>query len=133
MTDEPRRLRRSHDRKIAGVAAGVADYLDLDPTLVRLGFVVVALLGLGSAVIVYVALWLIMPEAGAEPAGPVAPRPQSKLLLAVLAVVLVLSLAGGLAWVAAFGLQVLRLPPPVWIIVIVGAYLILRSRRARTS
>ncbi len=49
---------------VAGVAAGIADYLDLDPTVVRLGFVGLALLG-GLAVPLYLAGWLLIPDEGA--------------------------------------------------------------------
>jgi phage shock protein PspC (stress-responsive transcriptional regulator) len=45
------------------VAAGVADYFEVDPTLVRLGFVGLALLG-GLAVPLYVAGWLLIPDEG---------------------------------------------------------------------
>ena len=46
---------------VAGVAAGFADYLGVDPTLVRIGFVVLALMG-GIAVPLYLAGWLLIPE-----------------------------------------------------------------------
>ena len=46
---------------LAGVAAGVADYFDVDPTLVRIGFVVLAFLG-GLAVPLYLAGWLLIPD-----------------------------------------------------------------------
>ncbi len=46
---------------LAGVASGLADYFDIDPTLVRIGFVVLALLG-GLAVPLYLAGWLLIPE-----------------------------------------------------------------------
>jgi len=46
------------------VAAGLADYLDLDPTVVRLGFVGLALFG-GLAVPLYLAGWLLIPDEGA--------------------------------------------------------------------
>lgn len=60
----PRRLtRRSDDRMISGVCSGVADYLDIDVTLVRLLTVVGAIFGLGSLVIAYVVAWVLMPEA----------------------------------------------------------------------
>ena len=50
---------------VAGVAAGLADYFDIDPTLVRIGFVVLALLG-GLAVPLYLAGWLLIPEEDAD-------------------------------------------------------------------
>ena len=46
---------------LAGVAAGVADYFDVDPTIIRVGFVALALLG-GLAVPLYVAGWLLIPD-----------------------------------------------------------------------
>lgn len=52
-------------RMLAGVAVGLAEYLDVDPTLVRVGFVVLTLLG-GLAVPLYLAGWLLIPEVGAD-------------------------------------------------------------------
>ncbi len=46
---------------LAGVAVGVADYFDVDPTVVRIGFVALAFLG-GLAVPLYVAGWLLIPD-----------------------------------------------------------------------
>ncbi|MDR3446132.1 MULTISPECIES: PspC domain-containing protein [Dyella] len=57
-----KRLHRSlTDRKIAGVCGGVAEYLGWDSTLVRLLWVVLTLLG-GSGVLIYIVLWIVMPE-----------------------------------------------------------------------
>lgn len=53
------------DRMLAGVAVGLAEYFDIDPTLVRVGFVALSLLG-GLAVPLYLAGWLLIPERGAE-------------------------------------------------------------------
>lgn len=59
---EPKRLYRSlTDRKIAGVAGGLAEYFDTDPLLIRLAFVVLALAG-GGGVLIYFILWVITPE-----------------------------------------------------------------------
>jgi phage shock protein PspC (stress-responsive transcriptional regulator) len=59
-------LRRAgRNRMLAGVAAGLAEYFDVDPTLVRIGFVALSLLG-GIAVPLYMAGWLLIPEEGAE-------------------------------------------------------------------
>ncbi len=57
--------RAGSGRMIAGVAAGLADYLDVDPTLVRIGFVVLALMG-GIALPLYLAGWLLIPDEGSE-------------------------------------------------------------------
>ena len=48
-------------RMLAGVAGGVADYFDVDPTLVRIGFVALAFLG-GLAVPLYLAGWALIPD-----------------------------------------------------------------------
>lgn len=49
------------DKKISGVCGGIAEYFDLDPTLVRLGWVIFCLAG-GSGVIGYIIAAMIMPH-----------------------------------------------------------------------
>jgi len=57
-----KRLHRSlTDRKIAGVCGGIAEYLGWDPTLVRLLWVILTLLG-GSGILIYIVLWIVMPD-----------------------------------------------------------------------
>ena len=58
----PKRLVRSRDRMLGGVCAGLADYFGLDVNLVRILTVVATVLGVGSLVIVYIALWIMLPE-----------------------------------------------------------------------
>ena len=58
---EKRLVRSSTNKMVAGVAAGLADYLDLDPSIVRILFVVLALLG-GPGILLYIIMWIIMPE-----------------------------------------------------------------------
>jgi phage shock protein PspC (stress-responsive transcriptional regulator) len=58
---EQRLHRAGRGRMVAGVAAGVADYFDVDPTIVRIGFVVLTLMG-GVAVPLYLAGWLLIPD-----------------------------------------------------------------------
>jgi len=59
---ESKRLYRStDDSMIAGVAGGLAEYVGIDPTVVRLGFVLATVLG-GPGLIVYIVLALIMPR-----------------------------------------------------------------------
>lgn len=59
---ENKRLYRSTtDRKIAGVAAGLADYFNMDPLLVRLIFIILTI-AYGSSVLIYVILWIVTPE-----------------------------------------------------------------------
>ena len=63
---QPRVLcRPKDDRMLAGVAAGIAQYLDVDPTLIRIAFAVLTLFG-GAAVLVYLAGWLLIPEEGSD-------------------------------------------------------------------
>jgi phage shock protein PspC (stress-responsive transcriptional regulator) len=52
-------------RMVAGVALAVADYFDLDVTVVRIAFVVLSLLG-GLAVPLYLAAWVLVPEEGCD-------------------------------------------------------------------
>ncbi len=62
----PMRLHRLRSgRMIAGVAAGLADYVGVDPTVVRVVFVALALMG-GIAVPIYLAGWLLIPNEGSE-------------------------------------------------------------------
>ena len=53
------------DRMLAGVAAGIARYLGVDVTAVRIILAVLALVG-GAGVPIYLAGWLLIPEEGAE-------------------------------------------------------------------
>jgi phage shock protein C len=63
-TSTARRVtRNTDDAMIGGVCAGVADYLGLDVTLVRVLAVLGAIFGLGSLVVAYVVAWLLMPQA----------------------------------------------------------------------
>ena len=57
-------LRRSRgDRMIAGVVGGLARYFGVDPTLARVIFVVVSLMSAAfPGLLVYVALWVVVPE-----------------------------------------------------------------------
>jgi phage shock protein PspC (stress-responsive transcriptional regulator) len=52
------RLDKGH-AKIFGVCSGIGNYFDIDPMLVRIGFVAGALLGVGSFVLIYLAIALI--------------------------------------------------------------------------
>lgn len=54
-------VRSRTDEKIAGVCGGLADYLDIDSTLVRLVWVLLVLFA-GWGVIAYIVAWIVMPE-----------------------------------------------------------------------
>jgi phage shock protein PspC (stress-responsive transcriptional regulator) len=58
----PRRLVRSEDRMIAGVCAGLAEYLRIDPTLVRVLAVVLGLVFCPVVPIGYLIAWAIIPR-----------------------------------------------------------------------
>ena len=59
-------LRRAyHGRMLAGVAAGLADYLNVDVTLIRIAFVVFTFLG-GAGIPAYLACLLLVPEVGTD-------------------------------------------------------------------
>jgi phage shock protein C len=83
--------RSKSDRMIGGVCAGLADYFELDPTVVRLLAVLAAVLSSGAAIIAYLVMWVAVPEQGGSPekghpmsdetapapAAPVEPGPRS--------------------------------------------------------
>ena len=61
-----KKLRRSKDQKIAGVCGGIAKYLNLDPTLVRVAYLLLSLFRAGySGTFIYMIMWLRLPEAPA--------------------------------------------------------------------
>ena len=58
-----RLYRSSNEKMIAGVCGGIAEYFDMDPTLVRLLWVVVSLItAVMPGIIAYIIAWIIMPE-----------------------------------------------------------------------
>lgn len=57
-----RRLTRSNDKMIAGVLGGIAEYFDVDPTVVRILYVVLSIASVGfPGIIAYLIMWAIMP------------------------------------------------------------------------
>lgn len=58
----PKRLVKSSDKMIAGVCGGLANYLDLDPTVVRVAYVLLSLFTCFAGVLVYLILALLMPN-----------------------------------------------------------------------
>ena len=74
-----RRLRRSATNvRVAGVCAGIGEYFDVDPTIVRLVWAVLTLVpgAIVLGVFAYVIAWLVMPQATAPP-PPLEPMPSS--------------------------------------------------------
>lgn len=63
-TRRPRLYRSSKDKMIAGVCGGIAEWLDWDPTVVRLTYIVLSLLSAAfPGLLVYLILWLVTPPA----------------------------------------------------------------------
>lgn len=62
MTSAPQRLRRNKEKGlVGGVCAGIAEYFDLDPTLVRFAYVLISVLTAFAGVLVYIILWALIP------------------------------------------------------------------------
>lgn len=57
-----KRLSRSNNKMIGGVCAGIAEYLGLDPTIVRIVWVLLLFFA-GFGILLYLILWIIMPKA----------------------------------------------------------------------
>jgi len=63
MAPETKKLYRSrNNRMIAGVCAGLAEFFGIDVTVVRLVFAAGALLGFGSFILVYIVMFVVVPE-----------------------------------------------------------------------
>ena len=72
---ESKKLYRSRtDKMIAGVCGGLGKYLGVDPTLIRLAFVLLLLFGIGSGLLVYLAMMLLVPLEPEDAAIPVQSR-----------------------------------------------------------
>jgi phage shock protein C len=74
MSSEPprRKLTRSRDKMIAGVCGGIAEYFQLDPTLVRVAYVLVSILSAAfPGILAYIILMFVMPppDSAGAPAG----------------------------------------------------------------
>lgn len=81
MTTEPKRLYRSRsDRMIAGVCAGVGKYLDIDSTVIRLLFALLAIFtGFVPGLILYLVMMFIIPDEplSSPPTPPEPPAPEA--------------------------------------------------------
>jgi len=64
-----KRLYRSRtDQILGGICGGLGEHIDVDPSIIRLVWVIVTLLSLGTGIIVYLAAWIIIPQSPEEPA-----------------------------------------------------------------
>ena len=90
-------LRRSvTDRKIAGVAGGLGRHLNIDPTILRVAFVVLAFFG-GAGILLYAAAWAFVPEDGKDQA-PIATSAATRNAILAVAAGIALLLVIGDAW-----------------------------------
>jgi len=135
----PRRLTRSREERwFGGVAGGLAEYWDTDPTLIRVGMVALAFLSGGLAAAGYFVLWLLIPEsdhaAALDPSRPDDDLEHRRRGRGMGGVVWgLLLIAGGLAFlVAQLDLDV-DLPP--WevglsaALILVGLFIAIEARR----
>jgi phage shock protein C len=56
-------LQRSNNKMIAGVCGGIAEWLGWDPTIVRVGYVLLSIFSAAfPGILVYIILWIVMPK-----------------------------------------------------------------------
>ena len=61
--EQPKRLYRSDaDKMIGGVCGGIAEYFTLDPTLVRIGYILLSVFTIFSGFLAYLILWVVVPK-----------------------------------------------------------------------
>ena len=57
-------FKRSNNKMLAGVCGGIAEYFNLDPTIVRVGYVLISIFSAAfPGILVYIILWVVMPPA----------------------------------------------------------------------
>lgn len=137
-TAAQRLRRRGTDRVIGGVAGGIADYLNVDPLLVRAAFVGLMIFG-AAGLFIYLAVWLVVPVEGSEESAleaglrRIGLRGTSAsglgwLILAIIAVVLFLQLQS-----YSYGYYPLFIDPRflLALVVIVGGIMFMRRSSVR--
>lgn len=136
-----RRLTRSRDAIIGGVAAGVAKWMNADPALVRIAWALLVPLTAGGALLAYIVAWIVVPEEprqpatvagepateGAEPAGSAEPaRDDGRTALLV---------GGGLVVLGAWFLAREYLPAInwglIWPLLLVGVGVVILATASR--
>ncbi|MDH4139743.1 MAG: PspC domain-containing protein [Coriobacteriia bacterium] len=78
MADGRKLYRSRTERMIAGVCGGIADYYQLDPTVVRIIAVLLAVVGNAAAVIAYAIMWIVVPEESVAGASSLAGGPEAQ-------------------------------------------------------
>ena len=127
-SDSSRVHRSSTECVIAGVCGGLAEYFEVDPSLVRVAFVV-ATLWSGLGLLLYVILAIVLPV-DPDAALVTVPRPERSRNLAAVVLILLgaLLLAGNVGWAPWLTWQFF------WptVLVVVGGALVLRSKEVST-
>ena len=80
MTQEPKRLYRSRSKRmLGGVCGGLGEYLKIDPTVMRVIFVILAFF-YGASLLIYLIMWVLVPEEPLYEAGqaPVQDEPPAE-------------------------------------------------------
>ncbi|MBR2423895.1 MAG: PspC domain-containing protein [Alistipes sp.] len=62
MNEQPKKLYRSRSRMLGGVCGGLAEYWNLDPTLIRVAVAVLFFVPVMPVVLPYLIMWLLIPE-----------------------------------------------------------------------
>lgn len=125
MRDLGRIRRPRDDRMIAGVCAGLARHFDVDPVIVRVAMVVLALFG-GAGLLAYVAGWLLLPEEGSAGAPLGLDDRNRGIALVGVAVLGALMMLGD--WSGAFWF-----PWPLLLVALAIYLVVSRTRRGRAS
>jgi phage shock protein PspC (stress-responsive transcriptional regulator) len=119
-------LRRSvTDRKIAGVAGGLGRHLNIDPTILRVAFVVLSLFG-GAGVVLYVVAWLIVPEEG-HVAGAIETNGRTRNVLLLIGGIVAASIVVANSW-GGFGF-----PWPLAVIALIAFAILMNRDRSMNS
>src|SRR6266404_6624185 len=80
VTGGPKKLMRSStDKKLGGVCAGLAEYFDMDTTLVRVLWLLIVLCG-GTGILLYIILWIVLPLAPPQVAIPPQAPPHAPIV-----------------------------------------------------
>lgn len=121
--DDVERLRRTiDDRHVAGVAGGLGRHLGIDPTILRVAFVVLVFFG-GAGLLLYGALWLLVPEEGSSTAAiQMGPESRRTTLIVVGVVAALFAIGDSLGGFSGGW-------PLAVIAVLVAGYLVVRDKR----
>ena len=136
----PRLMRSRTDRVIGGVAGGLARYLNIDATVVRIGFVAGILLW-GTSILLYIAALFLMPEEPADGAPDATARPAVQLpsfegrnrTLAAIGVVVLILILGPIALGLTLAAGLLALPLALLVVTALGVAWAVTGRKPESD